>query len=105
MTEQFSTFDEIHQKIYSEIVLENKVHADYEWVLNTIQDVLFKLQAIKEVCVYDYIFSNAFHSVDFLRVLVLNEVDLTKSTFADHFLNGKVLKPYHALIFMFAGEE
>jgi hypothetical protein len=43
MTEKFSAFDEIHQKIYSEIVLENKVHAHYERVFDTIKDVLFEL--------------------------------------------------------------
>lgn len=93
MAEQFSTFDEVHQEIDSKIILENVVHADNEWMLDIVEDVFLKLQAVKKVLVNDNILSYSFHGVHLLRLSVLNKENFAECSFAKHSLNLEILQP------------
>jgi hypothetical protein len=43
MTEELTSFDKSHKEINSEVILENEIHADNEWMFNIVQNIFFKL--------------------------------------------------------------
>ena len=85
MAEKLATFDKIHQKENSELILENVIHAYNERMVNFIQDFLFKLQTLHRVIFKDDIFSYTFHCVNFFRFYMLTLENFTKSALSDYF--------------------
>ena len=91
MTEQFSTFDKVHKEVDSKIVLEDIVHADYEWVLDIIKNVFLKLKAVEKVLVYYDIFSYCFHGINLLSFAILDKENFSESSFSNHFFDLEIL--------------
>lgn len=63
MTEEFATSDEVHEEIDTEVVLIDIVHAHNEGVLDSVEDVFLKLEALEEVLVNHKILADALHGV------------------------------------------
>jgi len=46
VTEEFASFNELHQEVDSVLVLEDKLHVNKEGVVDRIQDVLLKADVL-----------------------------------------------------------
>jgi len=44
MAEKLTALNEIHNEENSELILENIVHTDNEWMADVVQDLLFEFQ-------------------------------------------------------------
>jgi len=49
MSVQLTAFNKLHEEVNAEIILINIVHTYNERMIDTIEDVFLKLQAIEEV--------------------------------------------------------
>ena len=90
MAEKLSTFDKFHQEIDTELILEDVLHVDQEGVVHLEEDVLLHGDVVQLIVLKYEVFADALHGVESLRLLVLDEEHLTKSSFAYSFLNFKV---------------
>lgn len=92
MSEQLSSFDEVHQEVDSEVVLENVFHVNQEGVVNCVQDIFLELDVFHLLVFDDNIFSNTLHSVQLAGSLLLHKEDLSESTLTDKLAKLEVLK-------------
>ena len=92
MSKELSSLNEFHDKIDAEVILEYVLHVHYKWMIYLEQDVFFQFNVLK-LLIFDYnVFSDAFHCIYLLVYLILNEIDFSKSAFAYHAHNNKILE-------------
>ena len=89
---QLSTSDEVHQEVNSELSLEDVLHANDEWMLDTKHDMLLQSQVLKLLRVDHNIFPDALHSINLLRLFVADHVHFSKRSLANHFLHFEVIE-------------
>ena len=92
MAEEFTTFDEFHQKVDTELILEDVFHINQEWMVYTVEDVLLHSDVVQLVVFNDQILSNTLHGIEVLSRIMLNEEHLSESALTNKFLYLKVLK-------------
>jgi hypothetical protein len=90
VSEELASFDEFHDEINAEVVLEDVFHVYDERVLNRVQDIFFKFDVFKLLIIDNNIFADAFHGEDFIILLILNEIDFSKGAFSNHFQDLEV---------------
>lgn len=90
MAEKLPALDKLHQEIDTELVLEYVLHVHQEGVVHLQEDVLLHGDVAQLVVLYDEVLADALHGVESLCLLVLDEEDLTKRSFAYSFLDLKV---------------
>ena len=95
MSEQLASFDEFHDKVDAEIILEHVLHVHDKWMFDGVQYILLKLDVLKLFIIDDYIFADALHSINLLRVLVLHQIYLPERAFANHFEDLKIAQLRH----------
>lgn len=49
MSVQLTTFDKLHEEVNAEIILIHVVHTNNEWMIDAIEDIFLKFQAIEKV--------------------------------------------------------
>lgn len=92
MSEQLSSFNEIHQEKDSELILENVVHRHNKRMLNVVQNFFFKFERSEWIIFENHVFSDAFHCVNFLGSLVLNLKHFSERTLTNNSLKFEVLQ-------------
>lgn len=92
MSEQLAALDKLHQEVDSEFILKHKLHVDQEGVINSKQNVLFKLDIVHLVVFEDNVFADAFHGVLRPGFSVLDQVHFAERAFADQTLNLEVFQ-------------
>ena len=105
MPEKFTSFDKVHDEVYSEIVLEDEVHAHNEWMLNVVEDILLKLETIEKVLVNHNILPNAFHCIDLSGDSMLCQIHFAESAFANELHDHKILQADTSFLFVLASED
>lgn len=93
VTEELPSFDKLHEEVDSIVILEYVVHVHNERMLDSVQNVLLKLDVLKLLIINDDVLSDTFHRINLLCVSILHQVDLPKSAFAHHLHDYKVLQP------------
>jgi len=103
---QLAALDKVHYEVDAEFILKYVVHADNKWVLNAVQNILFKLEAFKEVLVNDDILPDAFHRIDIARLTLFNHVDLPEGALPQHAEDHEILEPCRSgHVIVLSGEE
>ena len=68
-------------------------------------DVLFKLDVVELLVVDNDVFSDAFHGVELLRLIVLDEVNFAKCAFSDHFYDLEIFEVGFLILLLFEHES
>ena len=104
MSEELTTFDEVHKEENSDRVLENVLHADDEWVINIVEDIFLKLKRI-HLFIFQYdILSDTFHSVNFSSLIMLNLEDFSEGSLANNSNDFEILKFGDIVVFALMNE-
>ena len=72
MSEKLAAFDEFHDKVYSEIVLEDILHVHDEGMIHLEEDVFLQLYVLKLLILHYDVFSDTFHGKNLLVLLILD---------------------------------
>jgi len=89
---QLSTLDERHNKVKSELRLEEEFHADKERMVCSKEDILLKQGALDLVMLYKDIFPNSFDSVELLVQVEFCQVHASEGSSADLLLDVEVVE-------------
>lgn len=81
VAEEFSTLHEVHQEVYAELVLEDKLHVYKEGVFNAVENVLFQLDVLHLLVFNHDVLADALHREHFASVSVLNQEHLSERAF------------------------
>ena len=92
MAEKLTTFYEFHQKVDAVLVLKHIFHIDKEWMVHLKENILLHGYICKLVVFYNKVFSDAFHRIKNLCLLVFNKEHLAKRSFSDPLFYFKVCK-------------
>ncbi len=92
MHEKLTTSHKPHDEENLRLCLEHIAHPNKEGMISLHENFFFKLGALNLIVIEDDIFSEGFHSINFVRTFLLNQEDLTKATSANDFLDNKVLQ-------------
>ena len=92
MTEELATFDELHEEVDAELVLEHELHINQERVVDGVEDIFLKLDVLHLLVLENDILSDAFHGKELTCSLPLDEKDLAERTFANHLLDLEVFQ-------------
>lgn len=72
MSEKLATLDEFHDKVDSEIVLEDILHVHDEGMIHLEEDVFLQLYVLKLLILHYDVFSDTFHGKNLLVLLILD---------------------------------
>ena len=82
--------DEVHEEVYSELVLEHILHVHDEGVLHIEQDVFLQFNILKLLIINDNVLSDTLHSIYFVVFVMLNQIYLSESALPNHLPYYKV---------------
>ena len=91
MSEKLAAFDEFHDKVDSEIVLEDILHVHDEGMIHLEEDVFLQLYVLKLLILHYDVFSDTFHGKNLLVLLILDEINFSKGSLAYHPEYQKIL--------------
>jgi len=99
VSEKLAALDELHEEVNSELILEDILHVYEEGVVNSVQDIFFKLD-IFHLLVLNYdVLADALHSVQLPRSgHLLHQEHFTEGAFSDHFQNFEVIQLCRAVL-------
>ena len=72
MSEKLAALDEFHDKVDSEIVLEDILHVHDEGMIHLEEDVFLQLYVLKLLILHYDVFSDTFHRKKLFVLLVLD---------------------------------
>ena len=96
--EQFSSIKKVRDKVQRIRTLEGEVQLDYEWMINEGHNVPLRLRVLYLVGLYDEVFLESLHRVDFPIRLSLDHVDFAEASSANNFQYGEVVDPQRLLV-------
>jgi len=89
---QHSTLDEWHDKVDVQLILEDEIHVDQEWIVGSFEHVFLCMQVLKLITLDDQVLSDCFHGVELTVHRVLDEIDLTTGPLTNTFDNDEVIE-------------
>lgn len=90
--EEFTSLNEVHDKVDAEVLYEHVVHGYDEGVVNLVQNLFLQVQVLQAVMLKHDVLPNALHCIKLLGVPVLNQEHLSKSALANDVDHLEVLK-------------
>jgi hypothetical protein len=103
MHEELTTSDKLHDEEDLLIGLEDVLHADQEWVIRLQKDLFLKHGGLDLIVVKNDVLSETLHGEDGIITDLLNQEDLTKTSFTNNTDNFEVLKVDFGLFLVFFG--
>tara|TARA_B110000305_G_C19389422_1_gene613997 strand:- start:687 stop:1265 length:579 start_codon:yes stop_codon:yes gene_type:complete len=101
MHEELTTSDKLHDEEDLLIGLEDVLHADQEWVIRLQKDLFLKHGGLDLIIVKNDVLSETLHGEDGIITDLLNQEDLTKTSFTNNTDNFEVLKVDFGLFLVF----
>ena len=92
MLEEFTSLNEVHDKVDAEVLDEHVVHGDNEGMVNLIQYLLFQMQIFQAVMLKNDILPYAFHRIKLLGVPILNQEDFSEGALSNDIDHCEILK-------------
>lgn len=90
--EKLTTAHKFHDEVDSLVVLEHELHANEEWMISLLQNLLLEHRRLNLVELKDGVLTQSLHCVQILRVLLLNQEDLTEATLTNDGLEVEILQ-------------
>jgi len=93
VSKEFASLHKFHEKVYSKLILEDELHIDEERMVDCVQDVFLKLNAV-HLLIFNYdVFSNTLHRIKLTWIfLLLHKVNFTKCSLSYQFFYFEIFK-------------
>lgn len=103
--EKLTTTDKLHDEKDLHVSLENELHTNEEWMIGLLQDIFLEHSRLNLIVIQNDIFSQGFHSVDCLGILLLDQKDFSETTLSNDLNDLEGIKTSWCLILFQASLE
>ena len=86
MFEKFASFNELHNKVDSKLILKHVLHPHEEGMVIRVENILFQVDIFYLLVFKHEIFPYAFHRVEFAVLTMLHNVYFAEGATANHLL-------------------